>query len=173
MPITRSLLVALFLWSFGCSTGSRDSGAPALSAGTSPIGQKPVGTGRSKLWLSAVPGQNAVTLTVNYEKGDPAAPRVADIRIAHSETLKLESAAAGEGATGAGKELTTQEPAANVVRLILLSKDTRELKSGALAQVTFARAQAGEAKFDILMDNPVFAPAESMQGLLIGDPLKL
>jgi hypothetical protein len=169
MANTRLVIATLLFGAFGCSASPSSPPANERPA----TGAKPAGTGRAKLWLSAVQGQDVVTLDVNYEKGETAAPRVADIRIAHSEALTLKGATAGEGATSVGKELTTQEPVPNVIRLILLSKDTRELKSGVLAQIKLAKTGSGESKLDILMDKPVFAPAEAMQGLVIGEPLKM
>jgi hypothetical protein len=142
-------------------------------AGSSTVGTRPDGDGRSKLWLTASNGGDTVTLTVNYEKGKTAAPRVADIRIAHSEVLALASSVAGTSAVAAGKELTTQAPTPGLVRLVLLSRDTRELGAGTLAKLTFRRVAAGPVKLDIVMDKPVFAPPESMQGLVMGNPIEL
>jgi len=159
---------ALVLFIAACGSGSKTP-PPELSA----IGVKPAGEGRPKLWLTAQETPSSVTLTVRYEKGETAAPRVADIRIAHSESLVLADSAAGAGALAAGKELTTQEPQPGVVRLVLLSRDAHELGTGELAQLNFKKNAPGPAKVDILMDRPVFAPAESMQGLAIGDPLDL
>jgi hypothetical protein len=158
-------LLALALAS-GCGSGHATSG-PAV------LGAKPAGEGRAKLWLTAVNEKDALTLTVNYEKGATPAPRVADIRIAHTEALGLASAIAGASATASGKELTTQEPTPGLVRLILLSRDTKELGTGELAQLKFKKGSGDHAKLDILMDKPVFAPAEAMQGLVIGDPLEM
>lgn len=160
-------LLALALAS-GCGSGHATS-----ASGPAVLGAKPAGEGRAKLWLTAVNEKDALTLTVNYEKGATPAPRVADIRIAHSETLGLASSIAGASATMSGKELTTQEPTPGLVRLILLSRDTKELGTGELAQLKFKKGPGDHAKVDIVMDKPVFAPAEAMQGLVIGDPLEM
>lgn len=171
MRCVKILSLAASLALFGCqseSTQTQTSG-PALKA----VGAPPVGEGRAKVWLTMSPSTDGVTLVVNYERGKGAGARVADINIAHSDSIELVSAELGAGAANAGKELTTQEPKPGVVRLVLLSRDTNELETGELAHLTFKRLGATPIKADFLMDKPMFAPVEAMQGLLVGDPVAL
>lgn len=164
------MLVGSLCGACGTSPGTSDT-----AAAPQPAGAKPQGDGRPKLWLTAEAGEGStVTVKVNFEKGSSlGAPRVADIRIAHSSNLKLVGATASASAVGAHKELTTIEPQPDVIRLVLMSRNVEQFASGELVKVELKREGAGEAKLDLLMDQPAFAPAESMQGLTIGDPIKL
>jgi hypothetical protein len=153
----------------GCSTETRST-PPATNL---EAGKRPDGEGRSKLWLTMKEHDDRVAVTVHYEAGVVARPRVADIRLAHSEALELLDATAGSSAEAAGKELTTQKPTANSIRLILLSRDTVELGSGELVRLNLKRVAKGPIKVDFMMDRAVFAPAESLEGLMIGDPVAL
>jgi hypothetical protein len=159
-------LVAML--AFGCvAAGDGKSTPPSAAA----VGAKPDGDGRAKLWLSASDAADGVVLKVNHERGSTPGARVADIRVAFSEQLELVTSKLGSGAEG--KELTVQSPQPGLLRLVLLSKDTSEMASGELVEVKFRRVAAGPAKFDLLMDKPVFAPAAAMQGLIIGEPVQL
>lgn len=149
------------------------SGGGAAQSTDNVVGQKPAGEGRAKLWLSGERKGEEIRLKVNFEKGAAPGPRVAEIRVAHGAELTLLRSASGDSAKSAGKELTVQEVGGSVVRLILLSRDGSSLDSGVLAELALKKQGNGKAKVDILMDKPVFAPAESMQGLSIGDPLEL
>jgi hypothetical protein len=165
--------MARYFWLLmGLALGACSGGGGAQSA-ENVVGQKPAGEGRAKLWLSGEPKGEEIRLKVNFEKGTAPAPRVAEIRVTHPAELTLLSSAIGDSAKSAGKELTVQELGNSVVRLILLSRDGSSLDSGVLAELKLKKHGAGKVKVDILMDKPVFAPAESMQGLSIGDPLEL
>jgi len=152
-----------------CSSEAKPSGTTASPT----IGQSPAGKDRPKVWLSAVRTAEGATVSINYEQGAGPAPRIADLRLAYSEGLEVGPVTVGASASTAGKELTVQEPQPNLVRMVLLSRDTRELKSGELLQLAIKKRGAAAAKLDLLMDKPMFAPAEAMQGLLIGDPIQL
>jgi len=153
----------------GCGTSGETKNLGANQA----VGKRPEGEGRPKLWLTAKEDPDELVVTVNYEQSAIQRPRVADIRLVHSESLELVDAAVGGSASIAHKELTTQTPQPGLIRLILLSRDTVELGSGELVRLRMKRVAKGPVKVDFLIDKPVFAPAESLEGLLIGDPVAL
>ena len=166
MKSLRPLLCAGMALVVACSG---DGSGPSDSTS---FGAEPTVQGQAKLWLSSTSVGNAVTLNVNYKQGTAPAPRVADIRISYTETLELGISTIGDGAKKSGKELTTQQPKPGLVRLIFLSRDSERIGTGVLAQLKFIKNEKSAAKFDLLMDSPIFAPAESMRGLVVGDPLQ-
>jgi hypothetical protein len=169
MQLWKVLILGTALAAVGCNSDPASTQDPSAKV----AGTKPVGAGRAKLWLTMNAGAEGVNLVVNYERGNAAGPRVADVMIAHSNSLELASSVPGDGATKAGKELTVQHPKPGVLRLVFLSRDTKEIESGELAQLSFRRSDKAPVKADLLMDKPVFAPAEAMEGLMIGDPVGL
>jgi len=165
--IAWSLVAALACGCLSSGDGKSTSTGPSVGV----VGAKPEGEGRAKLWLSAGEAPDGAVLKINHERGTAAGPRVADIRVAYSEQMELVGSTLGSGAEG--KELTVQTPQPGLLRLVLLSRDATEMASGELVELKFRRVSAGPAKFDLLLDKPVFAPAAAMQGLIIGDPVQL
>lgn len=123
----------------------------------------------NRLELEALAEQGSSTLTLTYSKAnDSQGPRVAELRLSLSPDLTFVSAKAGSALTEAGKELISQVEEDGVIRLVALSgSSVSEIGSGVLATVQVTRSGNGLSTAELLLDRPLFAPAQANDGLLV------
>ncbi|MCU0661490.1 MAG: hypothetical protein MUC50_04085 [Myxococcota bacterium] len=99
---------------------------------------------------------------------DSAGPRVAELRLSLSPDLTFVSAQAGSALSESGKELIAQAEDGGVVRLVAVSASSvAEIGSGVLATVKVQRRGSGPSTAELLLETPLFAPAEANEGLLV------
>lgn len=101
-------------------------------------------------------------------------PRVMEAFLRFSDNLRYSSATQGEAIVAAGKTLVVQKREKGLLRIMAFSATSiSELDSGLLATLRFEKTGTGTATLEILTDRPIFAPAETNQGLLVSDPLRI
>lgn len=128
--------------------------------------------GDSTVWmeLSEGDGDDKVVEILFLRPADGVGPRVVELVIDRPETLELVAAEAGEAATAAGKNLTTQEPSPASIRLILLATgNLLEIDSGVLVRLTLRGS--GTLSFDASV--PTFAPKDAEPSARLGPALQI
>jgi hypothetical protein len=124
---------------------------------------------QNSITLVASADSNLDVIAIHFEKA-PAAhgPRVAELRLSLSDNLSFVSAHAGEALQAAGKDLIAQVDNEGVIRLVAFAgSNVNEVGSGVLATVKVKRQGSGPSTATLLLDNPLFAPAEANEGLLV------
>lgn len=119
--------------------------------------------------------RGSVEVVMNlYKQKDHAGPRVMELTLKHSPSLKYISAIAGEALQQAGKQLIVQTPGSDRVRAVAYSSiSLQDIDTGTLLSLRFERKEPGKATVEILTEKPIFAPAAANQGLIVSDPLVL
>lgn len=132
---------------------------------------------RTILKLRATEADKTVDVDVDVVFGLGAGavgPRIAEVVLSHSKGLKFVSCEKGDAVVAAQKELVVQAPEEGQVRTVIFaSSNISELPDGTLMTCRFVREGGGAQTIDISTDKPIFAPAESNDGLLVGDPIVL
>jgi hypothetical protein len=99
-------------------------------------------------------------------------PRMVDVHVRWSKGWTLQGHALGEAATAGQKSLYLKPVSDTEARVIVFSSsNTERLGDGALAELTFVGTGKGTA--EIVPAPPMLAPAETEQGLHVGDPVSL
>jgi hypothetical protein len=152
----------------------------ALASCAAPDGADDVGLSteepREAPGLTLVPqhsDDDALVLHVDFASTQSASPRVAEIWVAHADGIVFESAEAGDSLTRAEKQLVAQERDGRVRLVVFSAGNTNSIESGTIAELRFRRNGAARARFEILSESPIFAPAKANQGLVIGAPVEL
>lgn len=129
---------------------------------------------RSQIWLEALAGSElGARVSYTLEAGKTG-PRVGEIVLKLSPSLRFVSAVTGQSLKDAGKELVAQPLVDGTVRLVFLSAtNTQTLGSGDLATLQLERISNEPGKVEFVLGKPLFAPQEANDGLLVGAPLTL
>ncbi len=160
---SRGLLVLSLL---ACQTGHDVSGTgPAETP--APV----VSTETVALRTVSLTDTHAVVDLEYRRRPEQPGPRVAELQLALTG-VEFQAATAGDSASRAGKQLVAQ-PSDGRLRLVLYGTGSLErLDSGTLAQLTLRRT-GPVGRLELLSDDPVFAPSEANDGVLLGAPLTL
>jgi hypothetical protein len=167
--ITRIVIISIVISICGCNAETKQSGFDTTVDGTS---SPPVSTDNTDLenrnHVSLVASSSGRTLELAYEPADAVQPRVAELRVQLSSDVTFASATAGDALTDAGKELISQVEPGNIVRLVALSAGSATtIGGGTLATISISRKGSGPSSAELLLDRPLFAPAEANDGLLV------
>ena len=101
-------------------------------------------------------------------RAEQVGPRVIELKLAITGTLKLASHHVGDALTAADKSLTVQDN--GQIRLIALSTgNTNRVDSGVLARLQFQ----GSGQVQLLHERPFFAPAEADEGIQLGPSVQV
>ena len=99
-------------------------------------------------------------------------PRMVDVHVRWTKGWTLQANAQGSATTGAQKMLVVKPVSDTEARVIVFSSsNTERLADGALAELTLSGSGKGTA--EIIPSPPMLAPADTEQGLHIGDPVSL
>ncbi len=99
-------------------------------------------------------------------------PRIADVRLKASNARFI-SAAPSAAITQAGKDLRAQPTSDGARFVIFSSSNVNTIGSGELFEAVFEPTGDGPMTIEILTDDPILAPAEAAEGLIVGDPITL
>jgi hypothetical protein len=117
--------------------------------------------------------ENRPSLSIEYrKKQNQPGPRVVELYVKYSAEIELVSYATGTATADGKKELIVQKVEVGLLRIIIYSSNnTNQLNSGSLVSLVFNKISGGSARFEMLVDKPIFAPPEANNGLIIGDPI--
>jgi len=161
----RLLALALSSTLLACGGPSSKGNAPEASGGTSSL--SPVSTPELSLQRVAE-GQVTVTLRAPDERR----PRMVDARVRWSKGWSLDAQQAGNAANASEKSLYVKPVSETEARVIVFSSsNTQRLADGVLAQLKFSGS--GKGSVEIVPVPPMLAPADTEQGLHIGEPVSL
>ncbi len=128
---------------------------------------------RPQLILDTGDGDGALVKLDFVNAIDKNGPRVAEIFARYSSNLKYESVETGKAVSEAQKQLVVQEIEQGKLRIVVLAADnTNELDTGTLCTLKFNKTNDEKARVEILTEQPIFAPDEANEGLLVGDPVE-
>ena len=124
------------------------------------------------LSVSGTPGSQ-VAVDLQYEpKPDEPGPRMMELHIRLSDSLRYVRSQRLAAAAMANKELTVQPKEDGTLRLVLhATRNTTRLESGPLARLWFEATGAGTVT--LLDQHPIFAPPEADKGIVLGPPLSI
>ncbi len=100
------------------------------------------------------------------------APRIAEIRL-KAQHARFVSAVSSEAVTAADKQLVAQPTDYGARFIIFSSANVNTIGSGELFEAVFEPTGDGPVTLEILTDEPIMAPAEAAEGLIVGDPITL
>ena len=152
--------------------GCQQNAAPPTSAtpdkaATTTLG--PVSEEPSVALVAREEGENVVVDVTFRANAKREGPRVAELWLRYDAGLAFDQAEAGAAATSAGKQLIAQTPETGMVRLALFATgNLTRIGSGVLARVTFHRTAPGAQSVVLVDKRPVFAPADTDLGVLLG-----
>ncbi len=110
---------------------------------------------------------------VKEKSGEKKRPRIAEMFLEYSSNLEYKNADPGNSVLEAKKQLVVQEIEDGKLRVVVLAPDnTNELDTGTLCTLKFNKKGDGKARVAILTEQPIFAPDEANEGLLVGDPVE-
>ncbi len=114
-------------------------------------------------------------VALKYNRGNAnRGPRLMELFLQHSDSLKYVSCVSGQAILSAGKELVSQiKQNARLRTLVYSTSNLSELESGTIATYVFQISGSDEAAIEILTDSPIFAPPEANRGLIVSDPLTI
>ena len=99
-------------------------------------------------------------------------PRMVDVHVRWSQGWTLQGQTQGSATTRSQKMLIVKPVSDTEARVIVFSSsNTERLADGSLAELTLSGSGKGSA--EIIPSPPMLAPAETEQGLHIGDPISL
>lgn len=157
----RGMLLCTLIGSVNCSssqepsslraseTSAEESGGPSL---------RMTKTSRSGVRVAFVVGSKP--------------PRMADVRL-KARNARYVSASPGNATSAAGKVLNAQPTQDGARFVIFSSANVNTIGSGELFEAVFEPTGDGPVTLEILTDEPIMAPAEAAQGLIVGDPITL
>lgn len=164
MIAERAAWLLAFTLATACGSPSGGGGADTSSPGATAA---PVSTPELNLRRLA-DGKVAVELRAP----DGRRPRMVDVHVRWSKGWALQAHAAGSATTGSQKTLYIKPVSDTEARVIVFSSaNTDRLGDGVLAELTLGGGGKGSA--EIIATPPMLAPAETEQGLHIGDPISL
>ena len=99
-------------------------------------------------------------------------PRMVDVHVRWSKGWTLQGNAQGSATSASQKMLVVKPVSDREARVIVFSSsNTERLGDGSLAELTLSGSGKGSA--EIIPSPPMLAPADTEQGLHIGDPISL
>ncbi|HYQ40707.1 MAG TPA: hypothetical protein VER11_02025 [Polyangiaceae bacterium] len=165
MSTLRLLALALSSTLLACGGPTSKGSGTEASGGASALA--PVSA--PELTLQRV-GEGQVTVTLRAP--DERRPRMVDARVRWSKGWSLDSQQAGNAANASDKTLYVKPVSETEARVIVFSSsNTQRLPDGVLAQLKFSGS--GKGTVEIVPVPPMLAPADTEQGLHIGDPISL
>jgi hypothetical protein len=111
----------------------------------------------------------SVVVEVSYHPdADAERPRVAELWLGHSPSLKLLASEARDAVTAAGKTLVVQDKGEEGLRTIVYSSSNLDrVQGGAIARYQFLVEGPGPHWVDLLERMPLFAPMEANIGIML------
>ena len=174
-------LASILLLPIACLSEVQNTSANSDASSATPS-QKPVlpdevtGQAPVQLYFSSeqVNGQEVTVDVMFFREDNRPAPRMAEIHLKTSANLAYGEVRVGEAAQSAQKDVIGQVRPGHQVRLsVFSSANLNTLNSGVLAQVVFEvlNSDAEEAQIEFVPSDAILAPAESGEGLELGNPL--
>jgi len=116
---------------------------------------------------------NRIPVAIDFVLGTHSSgPRVAEIKIAHSPNILLLEAEPGKSILNADKEMVAQQQEEGSIRIIIYgTSNLNALETGKLAKLFFEKKDRQPSTLEIVTQNPIFAPEQANQGLLVSDPV--
>lgn len=168
---TKLLLLFMGTWTLVGFPACQPGGD---SSSTSEPAKAEIPTAGATLSLqhAAMAGAVATVDLVYAHAADQPAPRVAEIMIAYDVTaLAWEGSEALAAAELADKQLVVQDKG-GVLRIVLFSaENSARLDSGPLVRLHFKRLGEVPTALSFTAHQPVFAPPEANEGVVLGPPL--
>jgi hypothetical protein len=159
----------------GCSEGKDSLNDPQSGDQTAKEESVTPTAERRKIWLESSSKENLQQVIVQYNGAENGQnPRVAEVFLRHSSNVKYKGVEKGEALRLAEKQLVVQEVEEGLLRVVILSSEnTNTIDTGVLLTAAFEKTNNKAGKLEILTDQPLFAPEEANEGLLVGDPIEI
>jgi hypothetical protein len=166
-------LVALFSL-LGCHDTAKKSENEAAEQGSSEAKAASNQPERQSIWMETVDDSGNPSIQLKYANPEEVGPRVAEIFLKHSGNLTYKNSVKGDSLTKSDKQLVVQEIEKGMLRVVILSaENTNSIGTGTLLTAMFEKTNDQPGRIEILTEQPLFAPEEANEGLIVGDPVTL